>query len=1357
MASFLTAAAAAIGSSNIGSAIVRILVAYGVSRLINKATGNTNTPSAVDQGIRLQVAPDTTNPIPIVYGSAYLGGKITDAQLVDSNKTMWYCLTLSEVPTTTTLRLSDGATITTTVDEIYWNNQRVYFKADGITIDYLVNQDGVVDTSPRDLVKIYLYNGAANAIRPSDLLNYLPSLPTLHGDARTLMPGWVSDERMVGLTFALVKISYNRDKGITGLPDLQFKVSNNLFKPGDAIYAFLRNKISGAGLAISQIDTASLVALNGYADDTISYYDEADGATKTLANRYQINGVINPSDNVMNNLQRLAGNAGCFVGYDIATGLWGVTINKDESAVLAFDDSNIISGIDLTGTNLDSMYNAVEVEFPHRELRDQMDMIRIDLPTEYRNANEPDNILQLKLDLINEPLQARELGYLELYQNRMDQIVTFTTDYSKINTEAGDVITITTDVYGWTLKPFRVVRVREIESDSGGLAVEITAQEYDSTMYTAGGVPRRPRVPSEAIAIPDISVVGTPAAPTVAEFNKVAVPALDITGVTPAGIVDRFEYWYSSDAGTTYKVLGSRSNSNGSPYAQGTSLTFRAASLPAGSYLFKVRGGNEKAFGDFSATVAKTWAPVQVTDQVTDKTTIDTPSLGDLLPVLGMGAIAYFAYKAFAPQALAALSQTDLGKLLGIVDPAEIAAAQAALEQQAAAFRIINAGNVSFSAGVDDTLTFLAGAGISITANDIGHEITISATGETTAGVSKIIAGTGITIAPTTGVGDVTISVSGSSGGGGGGGPVDTGGYTTGSSILSGSVFPCRYTVNSGSTNKTAIFTHGNIVFANSAYGEVIKASNVVTPNTILTPSVTSSDSSTPVLYYTTCTYNSGVGLQAQAWGPWIKWIPPTTTYQRVIAGYSNPPPTSAPSITYTVDGEYVPGGTAIRSPDEAAVDYDVFIPNVPYYTEKAVVQTYQKVKVAAGELVAFGVCNSNLGDTVAFNTNTIFGIQTATYYTSSGAGYPFTGTTSVTNGSIYVSPDPVKVDKMYWSNNSTTWNKVYSVVFQGTSATDVNFTGLFKLLPYNSAIGKFIAYRDLNINYTQNPNNVAYSTNGKDWFESGTRFYPESGGSVGTYANMTFRSNNTSGDYIAFSASTTYSQYGYRPQYSTDGLNWQRLPTALASNFFDDTNNQYGYAAPSYMYPVPGSSRWVIGLKYFTLTGSSVSSYTVNSGVQTAEQYFETAGAAKGRPSSVGVTATRVTTTDLTVIPISSTSFYVKAIGINTWTATYQGVVTSKVVDPLGTIYGTYTISGNAVTASSLSTTYVAPPAEPAGSVTTLASGVTRTTNYDLPIAYATQYYYPGVSGTPAIYRTGVYGIGATVSSVAYQVTYGT
>ena len=166
-------------------------------------------------------------------------------------------------------------------------------------------------------------------------------------------------------------------------------------------------------------------------------------------------------------------------------------------------------------------------------MQDQYDTIKLDLPAEFRNDNEPDNILKVRYEMLNESVQARELAYLELYQNRSDRIITFTTDYSKINAEAGDVITVTNTIYGFNNQQFRIVRVREIESEAGGLAVEITAQEYDSTIYTAGGQPRRLRTPTQALGIPSIGTIGKPAIPTVVTANNNAQPSVLITAVVP--------------------------------------------------------------------------------------------------------------------------------------------------------------------------------------------------------------------------------------------------------------------------------------------------------------------------------------------------------------------------------------------------------------------------------------------------------------------------------------------------------------------------------------------------------------------------------------------------------------------------------------------------------------------------------------------------------------------------------------------------------------------------------------------------------------------------------------------------------
>lgn len=731
MAGFLSAAIAAISSSSIGSAIVRIIVAYGVSRLINKSTGNQNQQQ-VDSGIRLQLQPDTTNPIPLLYGSAYYSGNITDAQLTNSNKTMWVCLTLSEH--TATNRLSDNSPVDTFIDNVYFDNQLVTFKSDGITVDYVTNTDGTVDTSARDLVKIYLYkNGSNNPTLPSSFL----SGGTLPGAAHTLFPGWDSSWTMSNLTFALVRIDYNRDKGITGIPTLKFKVSNTLYKPGDALYDYMTNTVSGAALPVSQIDTASLVALNDYADDDISFYNEDTQTTQTLSDRYQINGIINPQQNVLANMQELANSCGVYINYDIATGKWGTIIDRDNSAVYHFDDSNVIGGIDISATSLDNMYNSVEVSFPSRLIQDQTDTIYITLPNEYRNANEPDHKLSIRLSMLNEPVQARELGYLALYQSRLDRVVTFTTDYSKISVAAGDVITLTNSVYGFVNQEFRVVRVKEVESDSGSILIEIVAQEYDATLYTAGGQARRPRTPTASINLPSKGVIATPNAPLVTTANNNRQPSILLTGTVPSGVIDRFEFWYSTDNWTTSFLLHEEKNSNGSPFNSGVTILARISTLQSGTYKFKVRAGNEQSFSNYSESSTElTWAPVQTTDAVTASTSF---SVSDLLPVLGAGALAYFAYKALYPDLVKALSNTQLGQLLGIEDPDAAALAKDKLAQEATAFRIVTAGGVQMTPEVDNSLTFIAGNGIQIAVTEGTHDIKISATGGEGSGFTSVI------------------------------------------------------------------------------------------------------------------------------------------------------------------------------------------------------------------------------------------------------------------------------------------------------------------------------------------------------------------------------------------------------------------------------------------------------------------------------------------------------------------------------------------------------------------------------------------------------------------------------------------
>lgn len=90
--------AAAVGS--FGISIITGVVATGLamitSRLINGNPGGGGGGSQQAQGTRVQLQPDTTNKIPVVYGEGYFASMVTDAYLHDENKWMTYVMVIGE-------------------------------------------------------------------------------------------------------------------------------------------------------------------------------------------------------------------------------------------------------------------------------------------------------------------------------------------------------------------------------------------------------------------------------------------------------------------------------------------------------------------------------------------------------------------------------------------------------------------------------------------------------------------------------------------------------------------------------------------------------------------------------------------------------------------------------------------------------------------------------------------------------------------------------------------------------------------------------------------------------------------------------------------------------------------------------------------------------------------------------------------------------------------------------------------------------------------------------------------------------------------------------------------------------------
>ena len=197
-----------------------------------------------DAGQAIQIPPASDNKIPVLYGEATFGGIITEAVMSADNKTMTYVVTLSEY--TGTL-LSTGGPSYFTFKSLYWGDNRMVFGADGVTAQYTVDRNGNIDRNIKDLVKVYCYAGNSGG-------HVAPEGYTVSGtNAWDVVPNWGTSHVMSDLIFLVIQVTYNRDKGITGIQNVKVNLQNSMSLPGDCIWDYMTNTRYGAAIPAEDI------------------------------------------------------------------------------------------------------------------------------------------------------------------------------------------------------------------------------------------------------------------------------------------------------------------------------------------------------------------------------------------------------------------------------------------------------------------------------------------------------------------------------------------------------------------------------------------------------------------------------------------------------------------------------------------------------------------------------------------------------------------------------------------------------------------------------------------------------------------------------------------------------------------------------------------------------------------------------------------------------------------------------------------------------------------------------------------------------------------------------------------------
>lgn len=602
------------------AAVAAMAINMVVAAVISKTFFSPTQPSSTggadaisggspNPGNRQQIPPATDNKIPVVYGTAWVGGTIVDLSITSDNQKLYYCLTLSEVTNTNQGQTPDAITFGT----IYYGGKRVVFDpTEQFKVIELIDEStGIVDTSIAGKINIYLYSNGSNS--PTNSSQSAISLMNSAGLTYT----WANSKLFTNCAFAIVQLTYSQTANVRGIEQTKFQVINSRNSAGDCIQDYLINTRYGAALPLTQINTTSLTSLNVYSNQNFTYTTYT-GSTTTQP-RFKFNGTVDTNRTVMDNLQDMSSCCDALIKYNEVTAQWGVIVQSPTYTVaMTLTDSNIVSALSVSPTDIAASYNFIECKFPDNTNQDAFNASNFDLAQIAPNLlypNEPVNKISLSLPFVNNNVQAQYIANRVLKSAREDLIVQADTNFIGIQLDAGDIVTITNTNYGWTDKLFRLNKVNQTFTDDGAIIVKLSMSEFNPAVFDDLNITQFTPSVNTGIGSPLFyGTIPTPIATDAGRFAAEPYISVDITTPT-SGIVQYSEIWYSAFQfpTDTQRVFAGTTQvqSSGNPYPAGAVIpTAFILNIQAGNWYFFSRMVNSLGKSVYSpASTLLRWTP----------------------------------------------------------------------------------------------------------------------------------------------------------------------------------------------------------------------------------------------------------------------------------------------------------------------------------------------------------------------------------------------------------------------------------------------------------------------------------------------------------------------------------------------------------------------------------------------------------------------------------------------------------------------------------------------------------------------------------------------------------------------------
>ena len=591
------------------SVVTAIAIAIVASTVLSKVfqTPDANGLQSGDSpnlGNRQTAPPATDVKLPVIYGSAWIGGNIIDMSITSNNQEMFYVVALTEVTGT-------GSDVITFGD-IYYGGKKVIFQGNGYTVSGLQDvSTGTTETNVSGLIEFYLYNNGSNSPTNSSQT----AIQVMQN--ANLIYKWDATKLMTNASFMIVHLTYNNNANIRGIEQIKINVTNSRTATGDCFYDYLTNTRYGGAIPTTQINSASLNELTTYGNANFTYTDY-NGFTTTQP-RFLFDGVIDTKRTIMSNLQDMSSCCDCLIKYNEITAQWGVITQKATYTVaMDINDSNMVSSIQVSPIDIAGTYNIAEVKFPDQSNQDAFNSVTYDLAVidpALMFPNEPVNKQSLNLPLVNNNVRAQYLANRFLKSAREDLMVQVSVNFVGIQLEAGDIVTVTNANYGWTAKPFRVNKVTESFGDDATVTAKLSLAEFNSTIYNDVSITEFEPYPNSGLGTP--LNFGTIPTPTISnQLPNAASPSFQVNITTASsGITQYAEVWYSAYASpsTTNRIFSGTTEilPSGNPYDVNTPMPAVVLNnISAGNWYFFSRMVNSLGSSNFSsASALLQWRP----------------------------------------------------------------------------------------------------------------------------------------------------------------------------------------------------------------------------------------------------------------------------------------------------------------------------------------------------------------------------------------------------------------------------------------------------------------------------------------------------------------------------------------------------------------------------------------------------------------------------------------------------------------------------------------------------------------------------------------------------------------------------